>query len=145
MNTKPIYVTHSDRKRLQALITSLVEANQSGNAVKQLQAELNRATVVDPSAMPDDTVTLNSLVKIRDLESGDLDEYTLTMPEQADPERRMLSILAPIGVGLLGYSVGDEVSWTTPGGERVLRIEAVEHRAPAPSPVAAYFPTNLRS
>lgn len=143
MNTKPIYVTHEDKKRLQNLLAGLPQSQDIGSTANQLRSELDRATVVDKSAMPEDTVTLHSYVKVRDLETGEIDEYTLTLPENANPERNMLSILAPVGTGLLGYSTGDEVRWQTPGGERVLKIEHVEHRAPQSSPVAAYFPADL--
>ena len=51
-------------------------------------------------------------------------------------------MLSPVGTALLGYRVGDEVSWPTPGGARRLRIVAVTH-GEAPTAGEAADVTNL--
>lgn len=130
MNPKPIYVSQADHARLSKLIEELAASGAKSRGMEGLRTELQRANVVDTAAISADLVTLNSLVSIRDEDTGELETYTVTLPEDADPEESKISILSPIGTGLLGYSVGDWVEWETPGGLRHLRIESVEHPKP---------------
>lgn len=143
MNTKPIYVSRPEYDRLKKFAQVLLASGVKSRGAESLLAELNRATVVDASAVSKTLVTLNAQVRIRDLESDEIEEYTVTMPEDADPAKSRISILSPIGTGLLGYSVGDEVSWETPGGSRVLRIESVTQGAVNKGVVPPYFPSEL--
>ena len=53
-------------------------------------------------------------------------EYTLVDPEQTDPSRRLISVKSPIGQGLLGKKVGEEVTITIPVGEITLKVLAIE-------------------
>jgi regulator of nucleoside diphosphate kinase len=67
---------------------------------------------------------MGSRVEIEDLESGEVDTYTLVYPDQADAAQGRLSIFAPIGTAILGFTEGDTFAWNTPGGTRKLRIRA---------------------
>lgn len=127
MITKPIYISSEDHSRLQRVVNAMLEGEQGNEPLKQLQAELKRAVVLDPSALPQDVVTLYTKVRLKDLEDGEIDEWILTMPEEADVDKNQLSILAPIGTAIIGLALGDEFDWETPGGVRKLRIESVEH------------------
>lgn len=131
MITKPIYLSSEDHVRLQKVVDNLIEdGGQNDEPLKKLQAELKRAVILDPSALPQNVVTLYTRVRLRDLEDGELDEWVLTMPEEADVDKQQLSILAPIGTAIIGMSEGDDFDWETPGGMRRLKIESVEHVPP---------------
>lgn len=125
MNNQPIYVTREDYSKLRLLIEAIAGPTVGGKPIQKLRAELDRAMVVDPSAIPPTVVTMNSRVEIEDLSTGEVDDYILTFPERANVEQKMLSVLAPIGTAILGYREGDEVSWSTPGGIRQLKIRRV--------------------
>ncbi len=142
MNIKPIYISRNDYDRLTKLTNELIAANPKREAVLRLQQELKRA-IVEEGELPKHIVALNSRVSIRDLTSGELEEYVLTMPEKADLEENRISVLAPIGTALLGFGEGDEVSWTTPGGERTFRIEKVEQGVAVQSAIPPYIPEYL--
>lgn len=131
MSLKPIYISTDEHQYLTKLLHSL-SSPKGGlqGTLQQLEKELKRATVVNTSALPAGVVKLNTKVTLRDLESGEEDEYVLTTPEKANPDLQRLSILAPIGTAILGFVEGDEVSWETPGGVRRFRIEKVEPCAP---------------
>ena len=75
--------------------------------------------------VPSDVVTMSSIVSLRDLDSGETEEYELVYPADADLENNRISILAPIGTAILGYRVGDVIEWPVPGGLRRLRVEEV--------------------
>jgi transcription elongation factor GreA len=62
------------------------------------------------------------LSKLTVLENGDERLYELVMPEDADPDRGLISIASPIGRALSGKEEGDEVEVATPSGKRVFEI-----------------------
>jgi regulator of nucleoside diphosphate kinase len=124
---KEIHISTHDHKRLSKLVDerSLPNGKVPENLLK-LQQELSRATILPAEAMPPRTVGLNTAITIKDMLSGELEEWTLTLPEHADAEQRRLSILAPIGTAVLGFHEGDEINWSTPGGTRVIMLQTVE-------------------
>jgi transcription elongation factor GreA len=48
--------------------------------------------------------------------------YELVMPEDADPDRGLVSVASPIGRAFMGKEEGDEVSAPTPAGVRKFEI-----------------------
>lgn len=129
---KPIYITAEDFQVLTQLVETRLRQNGAKvpRSLEKLQDELKRAVILDSSALPPEVVSLHSHVRLRDLETGEVESWTLTHPDHADAAKERLSILAPVGTGILGFSEGDEVDWETPGGLRRLKIEQVEHRKP---------------
>lgn len=93
--------------------------------LRDLQEALDEAMVVAPAEMPPDVVTVNSTVKLTDLESQSQKVYMLVFPCDANLSDSKISVLAPLGAALLGYRPGDVVHSTMPGGARRLRIEEV--------------------
>ncbi len=132
MNSTSIYISSEDHSKLRLLLSAVLRSNATASLHK-LREELDRAIVVDPSALPADVVTMGSTVQFEDLGSGEVEEYTLTFPDQANIEQKRLSILAPIGTALIGFRVGDIVNWTTPGGVRQLKLHRVTQSHAAPS------------
>ena len=135
MNHTPIYISRDDHTKLRLLLATALHSNASA-ALRKLREELDRAAVIDPVAFPADVVTMDSTVEFEDLGTSEIEEYTIAFPENADVERRRISILAPIGTALIGCRVGDIVKWPTPGGIRQLKVR----RVVAPAPVTASSP-----
>ncbi len=92
--------------------------------LESLQEELDRAHVVDPTAIPPDVVTMNSRVRLKNLDTKQESELTLVFPSLADLEHQKISVLAPIGMAILGYRSGDIVNWPVPAG--VLKMQTRE-------------------
>jgi regulator of nucleoside diphosphate kinase len=67
-------------------------------------------------------VTLNSQICIRDLDTGDERVYMLVMPRKADIERGNVSIMAPLGIAVIGQKVGDIAEFKVPGGLSRIKI-----------------------
>jgi regulator of nucleoside diphosphate kinase len=115
MDKKPrIIMTSQDMDRLEALLESL-----SGDAFpgkEALQAELERAEVVEPQNIPPAVVTMNSTVRFTIADTGKDFRLTLVYPKDIDGSADRISVLAPVGSALLGLSVGDELEWPRPGG-----------------------------
>lgn len=123
MNLPTIHISREDLSKLRLLLAAIPAG--AGSPLTKLRAELDRAVVIDSDLFPPDIVALDSLVEYEDLATGEVESYTLTLPEQADIKHKRLSILAPIGTALIGCRVGDIVDWSTPGGIRRLRLRRV--------------------
>ena len=126
MPRRKIYITQTDLQRLCRVVASELDLNDGSNRhLTELIAELERAEVVLSDEIPDDVVTMNSTVVLRDLDTGESETYTLVYPNHANIARNRLSVLAPVGTAILGYQVGDVVRWRVPAGVRRLRVEEV--------------------
>ncbi len=132
MTEKKIYVTDSDLQRLKTLLhDNWRDRREDVGDLNRLDYELERASVVTPKEVSKDVVTMNSHVRLRDLDSGDAVEFSLVYPSQpyaagSDHLAEMtVSVLAPIGTAILGYRVGDSIEWEVPAGVRRLKVEKV--------------------
>jgi len=93
---------------------------------QMLEKEIEKATIVPGHQLPADVVTMCSRVRIVDMRTGEQLVYQIVYPHEANYAEKRISVLAPIGVALLGYPAGTEIEWQVPSGTRRLRIEAVE-------------------
>ncbi|HYG99052.1 MAG TPA: nucleoside diphosphate kinase regulator [Terriglobales bacterium] len=131
-----IVITERDLTRLQQLIDSARLQWRDQTLLDRLEGELSRAKVVSGKQVSADVVTMNSRVRVTDLDTGKEATYQVVFPRDANASKNMISVLAPIGTALLGFKVGSEIEWETPGGLRRLRIDAIEYQ-PESAGVAA--------
>ncbi|MEG1769218.1 MAG: nucleoside diphosphate kinase regulator [Comamonas sp.] len=116
MSRKPqIILSSLDLDRIEALLAAIPASVFPGKA--DLEAELDRADVVEPAQMPPNVVTMNSTVQFEILETRQDFRLTLVYPRDIDGSADRVSIFAPVGSALLGLSVGDELAWPGPGGK----------------------------
>jgi regulator of nucleoside diphosphate kinase len=126
MPKRKIIITQCDYEYLEELLSSeFTQAIGPADYLQGLEAELARAEIVDPKRVPKNVVTMNSTVKLRDLDTKEIETYTLVFPEQADIANNKLSVLAPVGTAILGQRVGDVLRWRVPSGWRRLKVERV--------------------
>lgn len=132
-----IIINGEDYRRLEHVFFGEFAAAFSDKSYLQaLRGELDCAEVVATDEIPPDVVTMNSTVRLRDVDSDQVESFTLVYPEEANIAEAKLSVLAPIGTAILGCRVGDVVSWQVPGGAIQLRIEELVFQ-PERSGVAA--------
>lgn len=124
MNSR-IVLSRLDVLRLRALLLAHPRAGSDREHLSDLEAEIERAVIVEDGARPAEVIAIGSDVRVTDLQSQLQDRYTLVLPAQADVARGRISVLAPLGTALLGARVHDVVEWQMPGGLRQLRIEDV--------------------
>ena len=122
---KTIYITASDKARLQLLLN-----NPGGNklrfrAVSNLADELEMAIITAPQDIPNDVITMNSSFVISDPNGGKPMNCTLVYPGSADYAAGRISIVSPLGASLLGRSVGSEVEYQAPAGTFKVRVDAI--------------------
>src|SRR3712207_160521 len=117
MKKRTLIISDADRQRLEALIDSArMDSRVREDYLAALEAELGRARVVPAGKVPPDVVTMNSVVRLRDLDSDETEEYELVYPADADMAHNRISVLAPIGTAILGYRLGDAIGGTVAGG-----------------------------
>lgn len=126
MARRKIFITETDRERLEAVLASeFARAIGPSDHLDDLRAELDRAEIVRPEDVPHNVVTMNSTVSLRDRVTKEKETYTLVFPNSADIANNRLSVLAPIGTAILGQRLGDVLRWRVPQGWRQLKVEHI--------------------
>ena len=125
----PLLMSRLDVERIESLLETPAAQRVDTSA---LEAELERATVVEPAQMPPDVITMNSTARFLEETSGEERELTLVFPHDADGSAEKVSILAPVGSALLGLHVGDSIEWPLPGGRTIrLRVLSIRYQPEA--------------
>ena len=142
------YVTPHGREQLQARVKALLERHEQltsqleeDSAAKQklreierdqryFNAQLERATVVDPAGQSRDEVHFGATVKMRDEDDRE-HHFTIVGDDEADVTGGKISWASPLAKALLGARAGDTVKWRRPVGDA--EVEIVEIRYPRKS------------
>jgi regulator of nucleoside diphosphate kinase len=126
MQDDAIIVSHSDIQRLSQLIRDLRHSRFRDQAqVELLEQTLENAEVISSARFPRNAIKMNSRFRVLDLGTGKKQVYTLVYPDEADVSSGSISVLAPIGIALLGRRQTDTIEVDVPGRVRRLRIERV--------------------
>ncbi|HBA52979.1 nucleoside diphosphate kinase regulator [Syntrophorhabdus aromaticivorans] len=121
-----LYITQADMERLRSLIE--IGSVQDGAYLQSLEEELDHARIVLPEKIPSDVITMNSTVRLQDLDTGEEKIYTLVFPGKTEAGQNPISILAPVGTALIGYREGDVIEWDVPAGTRRLKVLEVVYQ-----------------
>lgn len=92
--------------------------------IAQLEKTLRNARVLAADEADNGVVRLGSRVRLRDLEYGDVEEYTIVSSVEASPAERRISNESPVGRAILGKKPGTVVTVEAPMGP--IRYEIVE-------------------
>lgn len=135
MNNKKIFITDCDQKRLFKLIKDL-ECYEDCDGecetfIYNLKFKLKCAAIVTPKSVTPTTVTMNSRVRFENLDTGKQSVYTLVFPDDSEISKNKISIMAPMGIALLGHMIGDIIKCNVPRGVSYLKIIAVEYQPEA--------------
>ncbi|MDO9525412.1 MAG: nucleoside diphosphate kinase regulator [Gemmobacter sp.] len=114
--------------RLETLATAMMR--RSPELGERLIDEIARAKLVSPEKLRGDIVTIGSEVTYRDLSTARVQTVVVVFPEDADIDQHRISVVTPVGVALLGLSVGAKISWVTRDDE-TRQLEVVTVKPPA--------------
>jgi regulator of nucleoside diphosphate kinase len=130
--SRKIYITDNDMNRLEELLEIANTINCRDNKhLQELARELESAEVVESTEIPAKVITMNSVVVLKDLETGDEKQFTLVFPRQANIDQNKVSILAPVGTAMLGCSIGHIITWNAPAGVKKMRVEKILYQPEA--------------
>ena len=82
------------------------------------------AVVVADSDISTEKVSVGTTVRVKDVDTGDEDEYAIVGANESDPYENKISNESPVGAGLLGAKKGQIVTIEIPAGE--LHYEVLE-------------------
>jgi transcription elongation factor GreA len=107
---------YDDAKNEQAMLEARIAS---------LEDKLRSATVIDASDIGNDVVGVGTVVHVKD-EGGKSTKYTIVGSAEASPAEMKLSNESPVGKALLGHKRGEQVTISTPKGERKLKITKID-------------------
>lgn len=117
-------LTELDQVRLEHLIRRRAAAGD--DVAAPLEALLDTADVVPSRSVAADIVTMNSQVRVVDAVTGEPQHLTVCWPADAQAAAGRVSVLSPLGAGLLGHRAGSVARWCAPdGAPHAVTVEAV--------------------
>jgi regulator of nucleoside diphosphate kinase len=129
VKSHPIIVNDADMDRLSRLVRALKHSLfRDQQQLESLEHALESAEVTSSERIPRDVIRMNSRIRVLDFDTQKKALYMLVFPENADISTGRISVLAPIGIALLGRRQGDVIETKVPGGARRLRVEWVSQR-----------------
>ncbi len=98
--------------------------------IAELKALIENAVIVDniDHDVPKDTVTLSSVVRVRDVEDSFEETYEIVGSQEANPKAGRISDDSPLGQALIGHRAGEFVTVEAPAGELQFEILSVENK-----------------
>jgi transcription elongation GreA/GreB family factor len=102
----------------------------------ELEIQLVRARGTDFAGARTDQVSIGTLVRARDLEADQAEEFTILGAWDSDPDKGVVSYLSPVAQSLLNHKIGDEVEFEVHGVRHHHRIESIDAYRPVAQPTA---------
>lgn len=119
-----IHLTADECDKLYDLALSAEHRHPLSSAM--LLSELDRAVLCDDESLPAQTVRMNAKIEFVDEKSDVRRSVELVYPSDADIRAERISILTPVGAGLIGMAAGQSINWPDRDGRlRPLRIVSV--------------------
>jgi len=84
--------------------------------IAEIEQMLKTVTVLDESGITTDTVSVGSIVTVRNQKSGKVDTYKIVGSTEASPRDKKISDESPVGKAMLGHRMGESVIVETPAG-----------------------------
>jgi regulator of nucleoside diphosphate kinase len=101
-------------------LTDLALAQQERSPVvsELLIEEINRAKIHPANKIPADVVTMHAQVEFVDEANGASRTVELVYPADADIAAGRVSIMTPVGAGLIGMREGQSILWPDRDGQQ---------------------------
>lgn len=116
-----IILSTTEAEQLSALANQMEQA--SPLAAELLLDEIDRAELRPDGKVPSTVVRMGSVVEFLDEAHGSRRTVQLVWPPEADIGAGRISVLTPVGAGLIGLSEGADILWPDRAGhERPLHI-----------------------
>ncbi len=101
--------------------------------VGEIEEMLKQCEIVDVKKNANGVVDFGGRVFLKNLDTDEEVAYTLVGPYESDMKKGKISMSSPLGRALLGKKIGDEVTFSAPGGERTYEIITVSWPSAAPA------------
>lgn len=94
--------------------------------IRELDAKLSLAEVIDPTKLSGSRVRFGATVTIEDTETSERQTYAIVGEHEADIKRGRISISAPVARAMIGKEVGDTFTVQSPKGRREYEVNEVQ-------------------
>lgn len=123
---KQLFITDFDMKRFEWLVSNSDKFDEEYKChLSNLGNELKNAIVIEQTAIPSDVITMRSRFKIRNIDTNEVQTYTLAFPFDAIEEKNIISILSSFGTAVIGCKIGSIFDVNTSSGKQKMRIEEI--------------------
>lgn len=95
--------------------------------IRDIEDKLSRAEIIDPTTLSGDRVKFGATVTLTNLDTDEEVTYQIVGADEADIDRGLISISAPLARSLIGRTIGDEIVVKLPGGDRRYELGNVEY------------------
>ncbi len=132
MQDRPVIITDADMDRLTRVVRAFRHSLfRDQQQLELLDQKLASAEVRSSGRVPPTLIRMRSCVRVFDFDTRKRGLYTLVFPDETNVSTGMISILAPLGIALLGRRKGDVIEARVPGGVRKLKVEDVRKQQQA--------------
>lgn len=131
MKEQGIVITINDYQRLMGLMDLTSEKVKRPEVAERLVNNLRSAKMLNQQEIAGNIITMNSRVKLKDVNSKRETEITITYPQDAEPVERRVSVLSDVGLALLGRKENELVSWKIPNGMGRFEITKITYQPEA--------------
>jgi len=95
--------------------------------INEIKGKLSRATILDPTTMPQDEIRFGATVTVKRLNTGRTEEYTLVGVGEEDYLEGKILVTSPLAQGFLGKKKGNKVKIQVPAGVAEFEILSVSY------------------
>lgn len=85
--------------------------NELNIRASRLNDEIGRAKIFDPSTVSTSTVSFGTRVTLKNLDSNEIENYTILGPWESDPDNGIISFMSPLGSKLLNAKANETLDF----------------------------------
>ncbi len=98
------------------------------NRINELEQVLRAAKIIDESKRIGGRIEAGSRVTVQNVATGQEKTFSLVGSMEANPFEGKISNVSPVGAGLIGHKVGEEVEIEVPSGKITYKILSIGKR-----------------
>lgn len=98
--------------------------------IRELEAKLATAQVIDVEALSGDKVIFGATVKVLDCDTDKELKLTIVGEDETDADRGLISLTSPLARAFIGKAVGDVVEVRLPNGKKEYEITHLVFETP---------------
>jgi len=122
--TEPCLISIPDAERL-VLQSRFVRNQLEAEILSDIEARIRRATLLEPSAVSGDLVTMNSRVVLREVDTCRQHLFVLAFASCANSRKGRISVVTPFGSILLGSRVGQTLACPISGIVTTVVVDSI--------------------
>ena len=93
--------------------------------IGDLESKISRAEIIDKNKLDSSTITFGATVELTDLGTNENHKYTIVGVDEADIEKKLISINAPLCKAMINKKVDDVIEVNTPNGIKEYQVKSI--------------------